>query len=208
MVMDMDELKQLLLEQIRSRPDISSFHPLFSEELLIDESTPDDVELVSFTYRCVHTFATTDFGRFYGYRKGHTFRGEVHLEQDGRLGNLTLKLMQIFFSLQTNTDLESTDLYSKEYELKNDPLFTSLAKELHQASGDGAPEFCQFDTIFLDDIQDLPDGGKSYRIQYLFDKDGFSMYDKTATYEGTVILDAAGKLISLDLVTVRVGIGR
>ncbi len=205
--MNMDELKQLLLEQIRSRPDISSIHPLFSEEMIINETMPDTAQLVSFTYRCVHTFAVTDFGRFYGYRKGLTFRGQASLQED-LISNLSMTPIQIFYSLHVNADLESAGNYGKEYYLKADSIFSTIVEAVHEKSGEGPPEFCQFETIFLDDIQEHHDGGTRYRIQYLFDLDGFSMYDKTATYEGEVVIDATGELVSLNLETVRVGIGR
>ncbi len=54
----------------------------------------------------------------------------------------------------------------------------------------GAPGTSQFETIDVLRAIERPDGGVELELRYVFDRDGFSQYDRTETYTGRITLDA------------------
>jgi len=135
------------------------------------------------------------------------FVGQVILENERNLIDLDLSLKEVHYQLKTNSDLSNSDKYIEEYKPFQDALFSTLARAIHESSEKGPPEFCQFDEIYVESIDLAPDDTKTYHIMYQFDHDGFSMYDKTQDFSGTVVVDCEGTVVSSNLETVRVGIG-
>ena len=79
---------------------------------------------------------------------------------------------------------------------------------VHSETGWGTPlrPHCEFEDLYLDEIERLPDDKVKVSFRYLFDEDGFSQYDKTHALEGVVVLDSSGIILESSLKEVHTGV--
>ena len=79
---------------------------------------------------------------------------------------------------------------------------------IHSETGWGNPlrPHCEFEALYLDEIEKLPEDKVKVSFRYLFDEDGFSQYDKTHALEGAVILNTAGSILESTLKEVHTGV--
>ncbi|MFW9843579.1 MAG: hypothetical protein ACFFEV_03295 [Candidatus Thorarchaeota archaeon] len=80
---------------------------------------------------------------------------------------------------------------------------------VHSETGWGNPlrPRCEFEDIYLDEIERLPEDKIRVVFRYLFDEDGFSQYDKTHGLEGQVIMGTSGRILESSLKEVYTGVG-
>jgi hypothetical protein len=80
---------------------------------------------------------------------------------------------------------------------------------VHSETGWGNPlrPRCEFEDLYFDDIERLPDDKVKVSFRYVFDEDGFSQYDKTHGLEGEVTIDSSGNIIESTLKEVYTGVG-
>ena len=80
-------------------------------------------------------------------------------------------------------------------------LRSIILKYIYSETGWGNPlqPGCEFEDLYLDEIDNHPDGKIRVVFRYRFDEDGFSQYDKSHTLEGTVVIDTAGTILESTL---------
>jgi hypothetical protein len=80
---------------------------------------------------------------------------------------------------------------------------------VHSETGWGNPlrPRCEFEDLYLDAIERLPDDKVKISFRYLFDEDGFSQYPKTHGLEGTVVINSSGVILESTLKEVHTGVG-
>jgi hypothetical protein len=79
---------------------------------------------------------------------------------------------------------------------------------VHSETGWGTPlrPHCEFEDLYLDEIERLPEDKVKVTFKYLFDEDGFSQYDKTHALEGAVVFDSSGSILESSLKEVHTGV--
>jgi len=79
---------------------------------------------------------------------------------------------------------------------------------VHSETGWGNPlrPYCEFEDLYLDEIERLPNDKIKVSFRYLFDEDGFSQYDKTHSLEGVIIIDSSGGILESTLKEVHTGV--
>ncbi|MCK4568561.1 MAG: hypothetical protein KAU48_14735 [Candidatus Thorarchaeota archaeon] len=79
---------------------------------------------------------------------------------------------------------------------------------LHTETGWGNPlrPRCEFENLYLDEVERHPDDKVEVSFRYVFDEDGFSQYDKTHGLEGMVIIDTSGSILESTLKEVYTGV--
>ena len=85
--------------------------------------------------------------------------------------------------------------------MNEEQLKSIILNYIHAETGWGDPlqPYSEFEDFFLLEIERLPDDKTRVVFKYRFDEDGFSMYDKTHTLEGTALIDSSGTLIESTL---------
>jgi hypothetical protein len=79
---------------------------------------------------------------------------------------------------------------------------------IHSKTGWGKPlrPRCEFEDLYLDEIDRLPEDKIKVSFRYFFDEDGFSQYDKTHGLEGGVVINATGDILESTLKEVHTGV--
>lgn len=80
---------------------------------------------------------------------------------------------------------------------------------IHTETGWGNPlrPRCEFEDLYLDEIERLPDDKIRVVFRYDFDEDGFSQYSKLHVLEGLVVIDTSGTILESSLKEVYTGVG-
>lgn len=206
--MEKEELNSLCVE-ILNHEKIANLPELQSKLLRIHEELhqPDGTLKVVFSFSYNYNFSTTDFGRFFGYEKTLFYVGHALIRSEASIDDLQLTLTNLSYHLKTNTDLENAETYTHQYDHVGDPLLSVIAPILHRDSKRGPPQFCQFDQIYVQEIEPHDKGSTTYHISYVFDVDGFSQYDKTITFEGYIKVDENGNPVDSKLTEIERGVG-
>ena len=92
--------------------------------------------------------------------------------------------------------------------MKETDLSNLILDFIHTETGWGNPlrPHCEFEELYLDEIERLPDDKVKVSFRYLFDEDGFSQYDKTHGLEGVVVIDSSGGILESSLKEVHTGV--
>ena len=82
-----------------------------------------------------------------------------------------------------------------------------LLESLHEETGWGnlLRSYCECETLYVRNIIEHSDGTQIVDFRYIFDEDGWSQYDKTHIFDGTVTL-TSGSVIELEVEHVHGGI--
>ncbi len=85
--------------------------------------------------------------------------------------------------------------------MNEENLRSIILAYVHAETGWGNPlqPGCEFEDLFLDEIEQLPDGKVRVAFRYNFDEDGFSQYDKSHGLEGMILIDEAGVILESTL---------
>ena len=85
--------------------------------------------------------------------------------------------------------------------MKDEDLKNLIFDFIHSETGWGNPlrPRCEFEDLYLDEIERLPDDKVRVLFRYLFDEDGFSQYDKTHGLERMVVIDTSGGILESTL---------
>ena len=85
--------------------------------------------------------------------------------------------------------------------MNEEKLRSIILNFIHSETGWGNPlrPGCEFEDLFLNEIERLPDGRIRVVFRYVFDEDGFSQYDKGHVLEGMVLIDKAGGILESTL---------
>lgn len=84
--------------------------------------------------------------------------------------------------------------------------FRSVILEFVRArTGLGPPGDCQFEDLGVFRREQDPEGNLVLQFTYVFDRDGFSQYDRTITFVGRVKLGADGRPLEGEVEEVRRG---
>ncbi|TFG97257.1 hypothetical protein E4H12_09110 [Candidatus Thorarchaeota archaeon] len=92
--------------------------------------------------------------------------------------------------------------------MKEVELTTIILDFVHSETGWGDPlrPYCEFEDLYLDEIERQPDNKVKVLFRYLFDEDGFSQYDKSHSLEGMVVLDSSGSILESTLKEIFTGV--
>ena len=65
-----------------------------------------------------------------------------------------------------------------------------LMELIHSKTGWGNPlrPHCEIEDLYIRNIQECPDGKQIVIFRYNFDEDGFSQYDKTHIFDGSLTI--------------------
>jgi len=85
--------------------------------------------------------------------------------------------------------------------LKEIDLKTIILDFIHTETGWGSPlqPYSEFEDLFLDEIERLPNDRIRTIFRYRFDEDGFSQYDKSHTLEGKIVISSTGMILESKL---------
>ena len=91
--------------------------------------------------------------------------------------------------------------------MKKSQIEKRLLESLHEETGWGNPlrPHCECETIYIRNITELSDGTQIVDFRYIFDEDGWSQYDKTHVFDGTITL-TSGSVIDLEIEHIHGGI--
>ena len=78
---------------------------------------------------------------------------------------------------------------------------------IHSKTGWGNPlrPHCECENLFIRNIQVYPDGKQIVTFRYIFDEDGFSQYDKTHVFDGSLTI-VGENLFKLEMEEVHAGV--
>ena len=82
-----------------------------------------------------------------------------------------------------------------------------LLELIHSKTGWGNPlrSHCEIEDLYIQTIQEFPDGKQIATFRYIFDEDGFSQYDKTHVFDGSLTI-ASGNFIKIEMEEVHAGV--
>ncbi|MHA2353844.1 MAG: hypothetical protein ACXADC_01610 [Candidatus Thorarchaeota archaeon] len=85
--------------------------------------------------------------------------------------------------------------------MNEENLRSLILDYIHSETGWGNPlqPYSEFEDLYLDEIERLPDDKIRVVFRYRFDEDGFSQYDKSHTLEGMVMVDKTGVILESKL---------
>lgn len=91
--------------------------------------------------------------------------------------------------------------------MKKSQIEKKLLESLHEETGWGNPlrPHCECETLYVRNITELSDGAQIVDFRYIFDEDGFSQYDKTHVFEGTITITSES-VIALEMEQVHDGV--
>jgi hypothetical protein len=93
--------------------------------------------------------------------------------------------------------------------MKEVDLTRIILDYVHSETGWGNPlrPRCEFEDLYLDEIERLPDDTIRVVFRYAFDEDGFSQYSKVHGLEGLIVIDTSGNILESKLKEVYTGVG-
>ena len=77
---------------------------------------------------------------------------------------------------------------------------------IHKETGLKVRPRCSFEDLYILSLEQQEDKSTVVTIKYHFDEDGFSMYDKTHTFEGKFTINECGVLSDWFLVETETGV--
>ncbi len=82
-----------------------------------------------------------------------------------------------------------------------------LMELIHSKTGWGDPlrPHCEIEDLYIRNIQEGSDGKQIVNFRYIFDEDGFSQYDKTHVFDGSLTIES-GNLFKLEMEEVHAGV--
>ena len=82
-----------------------------------------------------------------------------------------------------------------------------LLELIHSKTGWGNPlrPHCECEDLYIRNIQECSDGEQIATFRYIFDEDGFSQYDKTHVFDGSLTIESED-LFKLEMEEVHSGV--
>ncbi len=82
-----------------------------------------------------------------------------------------------------------------------------LLELIHSKTGWGDPlrPHCECEDLYIRNIQECPNGKQIATFRYIFDEDGFSQYDKTHVFDGSLTI-AGENLFKLEMEEIHTGV--
>ncbi len=92
--------------------------------------------------------------------------------------------------------------------MKEEHIKEKLLDLIHSKTGWGNPlrPHCEIEDLYIRNKQEYPDGTQIATFRYIFDEDGFSQYDKTHVFEGSLTIDGEKNLFKLDMEEIHAGV--
>ncbi len=91
--------------------------------------------------------------------------------------------------------------------MNENQIKVKLLELIHSKTGWGNPlrPHCECEDLYIRNIQECPDGKQIATFRYIFDEDGFSQYDKTHVFDGSLTI-ASGNFIKIEMEEVHAGV--
>ena len=97
--------------------------------------------------------------------------------------------------------------YRSKMYLKEGQIKTKLMELIHTKTGWGNPlrPHSECEDLYIRNIKNLPDEKQTVDFRYIFDEDGFSQYDKTHVFDGTLTIQIES-IFKIDMEEIHAGV--
>ncbi len=91
--------------------------------------------------------------------------------------------------------------------MNEEQIKEKLLDLIHSKTGWGNPlrPHCEIEDLYIRNIQECPDGTQIATFKYIFDEDGFSQYDKTHVFDGSLTIGGEN-LFKLEMEEIHAGV--
>jgi len=96
----------------------------------------------------------------------------------------------------------------KKHFLRCEAIETIILDFVHTETGWGNPllPHCECEEITIESVKELPANKFRIDFKYHFDEDGWSQYDKTHVFKGSLVINSTGKISDKKLIEKHKGI--
>ena len=91
--------------------------------------------------------------------------------------------------------------------MNEEQIKEKLLELIHSRTGWGNPlrPYCECEDLYIRNIEECPDRKQITTFRYIFDEDGFSQYDKTHVFDGSLTI-VNENLFNLEMEEIHAGV--